>query len=108
MRQSIQSLVSADGIGFETQAEISNEIVSFFCGLLGSKDLGVNGAYVQLLQELLPSSLYEDEANHLSRRNVLKQIALRMTSHYNLRKPLFPVRIQLHNFNSSTAEEIWN
>ncbi|KAL4320158.1 hypothetical protein GQ457_18G025600 [Hibiscus cannabinus] len=69
MRQSIQSLVSTDGTKFETQAQISNEIVSFFFELLGSKDLGVNVnvTYVQLLQELLLSSLCEDEANHLVR-----------------------------------------
>ncbi|KAK8577489.1 hypothetical protein V6N13_027761 [Hibiscus sabdariffa] len=67
IRQSIQSLVSTDGVRLETQAQISNEIVSFFSELLGLKDLGVNWAYVQLLQELLPSSLSEDEANHLVR-----------------------------------------
>ncbi|KAL4341369.1 hypothetical protein GQ457_08G005660 [Hibiscus cannabinus] len=66
-RQSIQSLISTNGTKLETQAQISNEIVSFFSGLLGSRDLGVNGASVQLLQELLPSSLSEVEAAHLVR-----------------------------------------
>ncbi|KAK8660087.1 hypothetical protein V6N13_051022 [Hibiscus sabdariffa] len=52
-RQSITSLVFADGSKLETQDAIASEVVSFFTSLIDAKDLGVVGVDISFVRDFL-------------------------------------------------------
>ena len=79
-RSSIRCLIDANGNKLYSFSQISNEAVSFFQNLIGTKDDQVTGCAQEILEEIIQTVLPLDAASNISKPITLEEIRSSMFS----------------------------